>query len=102
MDLTAQDDVVAETNSPMVYITTIALSLPPGASRRMGIDYKSSVRNPASPRPEQSPLPTLAGFVFVAENVASHDGPLSNVWAQRGAVFDNLTWRTRRSFGPCI
>jgi hypothetical protein len=68
----------------------------------MGIDYKSSVRSNASSRPEQSPLPMLAGFVFVAENVASHDGPLSTVGAQREGVFDNLTWRTRRSAGPFI
>jgi len=68
----------------------------------MGIDYKSSVRGRASSRPEQSPFPTLAGFVFVAENVASHDGSLSTVCAQREVVCDNLTWRARRNAGPFI
>jgi hypothetical protein len=48
----------------------------------------------ASARP--APLPTRAGLIFVAENVASHDGPLSTICAQREAVSDNLTWRTRR------
>jgi hypothetical protein len=47
----------------------------------MGIDYKSSVRSSASSGRDQSPLPTLAGLVFIAENVASHDGPLSTFGA---------------------
>jgi hypothetical protein len=68
----------------------------------MGIDYQEQRAEPASSRPEQSPLPTGAGFVFVAENVASHNGALSTVGAQRQAVFDTLTWRTRRSTGLFI
>ena len=68
-------------------------------ARRRG---RERLCSPASSRPEQSPLPTLAGFVFVAENVASHDGPLSTVCAQREGVFDNLTWCTRRSAAPFI
>jgi hypothetical protein len=67
-----------------------------------GSTTKSGVRSGASSGREQSPLPTRAGFVFIDENVASHDGPLSTFCAQREAVFDNLTWRTRRSAGPCI
>ena len=65
---------------------------PPGVEAHRG----------ASSRSEQSALPTLAGFVFVAENVASHDGPLSTACAECEAVFDNLTWRTRRGTGPFI
>jgi hypothetical protein len=38
---------------------------------------ESGVHSGPSSRPEQSPLPTLAGFIFIARNVASHDGPLS-------------------------
>jgi hypothetical protein len=68
----------------------------------MGIDDKSSVRSGASSRRQQSPLRTLARLVFIAENVASHDGPLSTVCAQREAICDNLTWRTRRSVSPLI
>jgi hypothetical protein len=37
-----------------------------------------------------------------SKNVASHDGPLATTGAQRQAVFDNLTWRTRRGAGPFI
>jgi hypothetical protein len=72
------------------------------AARVSRSPIKSGMRSAASSRPEQSPLPTVTGFVFVAENVASHDGPLSTVCAQREGVFDNLTWRSRRSAGPFI
>jgi hypothetical protein len=50
----------------------------------------------ASSRREQSPLPTLAGFVFVAENIASHDGPLSTFSAQHETAWVSLPWPTRR------
>jgi hypothetical protein len=50
----------------------------PLAARRIGVSTaKSSVRSGASSRREQPSLPTLAGFEFVAEDVASHDGSLS-------------------------
>jgi hypothetical protein len=48
------------------------------------------VRSSASSRPKQSPLPTRAGFVFVAENVASHDGPLSTDFVEKVACRDDV------------
>jgi hypothetical protein len=67
-----------------------------------GSTTKIGVRSDDSSRPEQSPLPTLAGFAFIDENVASHDGPLSTFGARRetAGVSDNLTWRTRRIACP--
>ena len=44
-----------------------------------GSTTKSRARSGASSRREQSPLPTLAGFEFIAEDVASHDGSLSTL-----------------------
>jgi hypothetical protein len=67
-----------------------------------GSTTNCTVRSGTSSRLEQSPLPTLAGFVFAAENTASHDGPLATVCAHREGVFDNLTWSTRRSAAPFI
>jgi len=40
---------------------------------------KSSAVSGASSHREQPPLPTPAGFEFVAEHVASHDGSLSTL-----------------------
>src|SRR5271166_1256598 len=58
-------------DSTMVWITTVR------ASTDWGSTTKSSVCSGASSRREQSPLPTLAGFEFIAEDIASHDGSLS-------------------------
>jgi hypothetical protein len=43
------------------------------------VSGRPSVRCRASSRREQSPLPTLAGFECIAEDVASHDGSLSTM-----------------------
>ena len=43
--------------------------------RRQGVGPRCR----ASSRREQSPLPTLAGFEFITEDVASHDGSLSTM-----------------------
>jgi hypothetical protein len=48
-----------------------------GGSQRLaahgaGLGTKSSVRCRASSRADQPPLPTLAGFDFIAEDVAGH------------------------------
>jgi hypothetical protein len=79
-----------------------------GASMDRGSTSKSSVRSGASSQRQQPPLPTLAGFEFSAEDVASHDGSLSTFCAQRetAGVSDNLAWRDlrdpRRSTCPVI
>jgi hypothetical protein len=47
------------------------------ASTDWGSTTKSSGYSGMSSRREQPPLPSLAGFEFIAEDVASHDGSLS-------------------------
>ena len=45
-------------------------------ARVRGGKVPKAARSGASSRREQSPLPTLAGFELIAEDVASHDGSL--------------------------
>ena len=88
----------------IVHITTITPAQMPfsAAATARGFDEWGSTTNctvcsSASSRPKHSPLPTLAGFVFIGENIASHYGPFSSFSGQHetAGISDNRTWRTR-------